>query len=806
MSEDFMRIKEVFIEDELKEAYLSYAMSVIIGRALPDVRDGLKPVHRRILYAMYELGLMPNKPHKKSARIVGEVIGKYHPHGDSAVYEALVRLAQDFSVRYPLIDGQGNFGSVDGDAAAAMRYTEARLTKIATEMLKDIEKETVDFVPNFDDTLKEPSVLPARIPQLIINGSSGIAVGMATNIPPHNLSEVIDSAIYLIDHPDTSSDELLSMGLIKGPDFPTGGLILYNDDLVKFYKTGQGVITIKGIAEVEENIGKGRSAVVIKEIPYLINKISLIEKIVELVKSGKIKDIVDIRDESDKRGIRVVIEVKRDGDPNVVLNQLYKFTNLKTTFPAKFLAIVDGVPKILSLRDYLINFISFRKEVIIRRTKFELKNAEEKLHILEGLKIAISHIDEVIKLIKSSKNVQEARKGLISTYELSEKQAQAILEMKLQKLTGLEMSKIIEEYENTRSLIIKLKYILDNESEQYRIIKEELIEIKEKYGDDRKSRIIDKEDNISIEDLIKDEDFVVMITDKDYIKKVPLVSYRSQKRGGKGTNAYIKESDFIKNLFIANSKDYLLIFTSDGSVHWIKTYEIPTVSGTSKGRPIVNYIDLKGHKIMSVIGAGDLQSGYLIFITKKGFIKKTEMENFSRPRSGGIKAINLEEGDRLVNVVKSEGTEDIIVESDVGYAIRFSQKNLSTLGRTARGVKAIKLREGEFVIGMELVTPGKTLLTITEKGYGKRTLISDYPVINRGGRGVIDIKTDGRNGRVVSLKSVKDDDEVLIVTKAGKIIRIKVKDIRIIGRNTKGVKIVNLEGDDYVVNVEKIEK
>ena len=805
MNDELTRIKEVFIEEELKESYLSYAMSVIIGRALPDVRDGLKPVHRRIIYAMHELGITFNKSFKKSARIVGEVIGKYNPHGDSAVYDALVRLAQDFNMRYPLIKGQGNFGSIDGDSPAAMRYTEAKMEKIASELLKDIEKETVEFKPNFDDTLKEPLVLPARIPQLLINGSNGIAVGMATNIPPHNINEVLDAAIYLINNPNISNEDLVNLNLIKGPDFPTGGYLIKDKNFKNFYLTGHGSFKIKGVAEVEEDIGKGKSAIIIKEIPYQVNKVNLIEKIVDLVKNGKIKDIADIRDESDRDGIRLVIEVKKGGDPNIVLNQLYKFTNLQTLFAAKNLAIVNGVPKILNLKDYLMNFILFRKEVIVKRTTFDLNKAKDRLHILEGLKIAIDNIDDVIKLIKRSKNATEAKEGLMNKYNLSEKQSQGILDMKLQKLTGLEMDKIREEYNETLKLIERLKQILESDIEQFKIIKEEFKEIKENYGDERKTKIIREDGDIDIEDLIKDEDFVVMITEKDYIKKVPLESYRSQKRGGKGSNVYVKDDDFIKNLFIANSKDYLLIFTDDGSVSWLKTYEVPTVSGQNKGRSVHNYIDLKNRKIMKVIGAGELNKGYLIFITRNGIIKKTELKNFSRPRAGGIKAIKLDEGDRLVNVLLSEGTEDIIVSSNVGYAIRFKQDDLSVLGRTARGVKAIKLREGEEVVGIELVKPGKVFLTVTERGYGKRTLASDYPTIRRGGRGVIDIKTGERNGNVVALKAVENGDEIMLATKEGKIIRTKVDDIRIISRNTKGVKIVDLSENDRVINVEKID-
>jgi DNA gyrase subunit A len=799
-----LRTHDVFIETELKESYLSYAMSVIIGRALPDVRDGLKPVHRRIIYAMKDLGNFSNKPHKKSARIVGEVIGKYHPHGDSSVYDAMVRLAQPWSLRYLLVNGQGNFGSIDGDNPAAMRYTEAKMEKITEEFLQDIDKDTIEWRDNFDETLKEPSVLPTKIPALLANGSSGIAVGMATNIPPHNLNELIDACIDVIDNPNQNIDEFVKKKIIKGPDFPTGACILNNAGILDYIKTGSGSITIKAICSTED-IGKGKSAVIIEELPYQVNKSNLINQIVELVKNGKIKDISDIRDESNKEGIRVVIEVKKDVDPNIILNQLYKFTSLQLNFSAKLLAIVNGVPQVLNVLEYLHNFIAFRKEIIIKRTQFDLKKSQEKLHVLEGLTKALNHIDQVIKLIKESKSGPEAKEGLMNTFSFSEIQAQAILDMKLQKLTGLEMEKIRDEYNQTLEFIKELEFILANDSKQYEIIKEELREIKEKYGDERKTKLIRDDGSLSIEDLIQDEDLVVMITQNDYIKKVPLDAYRSQRRGGKGINANIKSEDTIKNLFIANSKDTLLIFTNDGNINWMKAYEVPTATGVSKGRPIVNYIDLKGKTITNVIPASNLEEGYLIFLTKKGIIKKTEIANFSKPRSGGIKAINLDEGDTVLSVVYSKtGEEDIIIESNVGMAIRFKQEDLSVLGRVARGVKSMNLKEGEEVVGLELAIPGKTLLTVTEEGYGKRTLLSEYPTIKRAGRGVIDIKTGNRNGKVVMMKAVSEDDEILVMTKNGKIIRTPVSDIRIIGRNTKGVRVVNLSEDDEVERVEKI--
>ncbi|MDA3855199.1 MAG: DNA gyrase subunit A [Candidatus Woesearchaeota archaeon] len=799
-----LRTKSVFIENEMKDAYLSYAMSVIVGRALPDVRDGLKPVHRRIMYAMFREGLLPNKKFSKSAGVVGEVLKKYHPHGDSSVYDAMVRMAQDWNLRYPLVQGQGNFGSIDGDNAAAYRYTEAKMSKIAEKLMDDIDKETVTWVPNFDGTVNEPAVLPSSFPNLLVNGSSGIAVGMATNIPPHNLGEVIDAAVDFIDNPEQSIEEIVRKGIIKAPDFPTGALILDNVSVKDFYLRGQGSITMKAVCSVEE-LAKGKSAIIIEEIPYQVNKVNLINQIVELVKTGRVKDISDIRDESNKKGIRVFIEIKKDIDPNIVLNQLYKFSSLRTNFSAKMLAIVNGVPTVLNLKEYLHNFIAFRKEIVVNRTKFDLKKSEERLHIIEGLKIALDNIDDIIILIKKSKSGAEAKEGLMNTYSFSELQAQAILDMRLQKLTGLEMEKIRAEYNAILELIKGFKFILETVSEQYKIIRTELLEVKDKYNNERYSKLIRDESIMSIEDLIQDEDFVVMITQNDYIKKVPLEDYRSQKRGGKGSNAHIKDEDMIKNLFVANSKDNVLIFTNDGNINWMKAYEVPTIAGQSKGRPIVNYIDLRGKKIASVANVPDLKEGYLIFLTKKGIIKKTEMKNFAKPRAGGIKAINLDEGDTVLNVIYTKShEEDIICESNVGLAIRFKQSDLSVLGRVARGVKAMNLRGEEEVIGIELAHPGKTMFTISEAGFGKRTLISEYPTIKRAGRGVIDIKTDARNGKVITMKAVGEEDEVLIVTKHGKIIRTPISDVRIIGRNTKGVKIVNLHGDDRIERVEKI--
>ena len=798
-----LKTNEVFIENEMKGAYLSYAMSVIIGRALPDVRDGLKPVHRRIIYSMKDLGLYSNKKFLKCAKVVGQVLGNYHPHGDKSVYDALVRLAQDWSLRYPLVKGQGNFGSIDGDNAAAYRYTESKMEKITEEFLQDIDKNVVPFSDNFDGTIQEPVVLPTKLPNLLINGSSGIAVGMATNIPPHNISESIDATIKVIENPNILIEDLVKENIIKGPDFPTAALIMENTEIQRLYLTGEGSITMKSVCDIE-TIGK-KEAIIVKEIPYQINKTNLIEQIVNLVKLEKIKDISDMRDESNKKGIRLVIEIKRDCDPNIVLNQLYKFTSLRSNFSARFLTIVNGTPKILNLLEYLQNFISFRKKVIVNRCKFELDKNEKRLHILEGLKKAIENIDEIIKLIKKSNSTQDAKEQLIISYKFSEIQAQAILEMKLQKLTGLEIEKLIEEFNSILKIIEKLKEILASDEKQYKIIKNELIEMKEKFGDERRTKLQLDTGDVQIEDLIKDEDFVVIITQNDYIKKVHLDSYRAQKRGGKGSNLHTKNEDIVKSLFVANSKDNLLIFTNDGNINWLKIYQVPQATTQAKGRPLINYIDLKDKKITNVINVKNLEEGFLIFLTKKGIIKKIEMKNFSKPRNGGIKAIGLNEGDSVLSVKYVIEEEDIICQSNVGLAIRFKQSDLSCLGRTAKGVKAMKLRGTEEVVGIELATTGKTAFSICENGFGKRTLLSEYSTIKRAGRGVIDIKTDSRNGNVIGMKIVNNDDEIIIVTKLGKVIRYKVNDVRIIGRNTKGVKVVDLADGDLVEKFELIE-
>ena len=804
MSENNLKIREVFVEEEMKDSYLSYAMSVIVGRALPNVYDGLKPVHRRIIYAMYKEGLLSNKKHSKCAGVVGEVLKKYHPHGDNSVYDALTRLAQDWNMRYTLIDGQGNFGSIEGDSPAAYRYTESRLTKVSERFLQDIEKEVVNFNPNFDGTHTEPQVLPSLIPNLLVNGSSGIAVGMATSIPPHNLGEVIDCVIKVIDEPEITTDDLVNLNLVKGPDFPTKANLVNREDLKKFYLSGEGSFTIKAVCSFED-ITKSKQAIIIEEIPYQINFENLINQMIELVKSGKIKDITDIRNETNKKGIRIVIELKSGIDPNIILNQLYKHTSLQTNFSARMLSIVDGVPKILNLLEYSKHFISFRKEIIISRTKFDLKKNEERLHILEGLKLALENIDNIISIIKKSQSGLEAKEKLISEYKFSQIQAQSILDMRLQKLTGLEIQKLVDEYNEVIKTIEKLKSILESDIKQYNIIKDELSQIKENFSDVRKTKLVNDTTDINIEDLIKDEMFAIMTTRQDYIKKVSLDQYRTQKRGGKGINAHLKSDEIITNLFVCNSKDNLLIFTNDGNINWLKVYEIPEINISNKGRAIVNYIDLGGKKITNIINVSNLNKGYLIFLTKKGIIKKTQMSNFSKPRNGGIKAINLDEGDTVLSVkYVDDDNQDIICQSNVGLAIRFKQSDLGILGRSAKGVKAMNLREDEEVVGIELTKENTTLLSICENGFGKRTIISEYPTIKRAGRGVIDIKCDERNGSVIGMRAVCDDDEILVVTKLGKVIRVSIIDIRIISRNTKGVKIVNLEADDKVERFELI--
>ncbi len=790
------RIKQRMISQEMKDSYINYAMSVIVGRALPNVNDGLKPVHRRILYAMHDLGMTHNRPSKKSARIVGEVIGKYHPHGDSAVYDSLVRMAQDFSLRYPLIKGQGNFGSIDGDSPAAMRYTEAKLAKIAEELLRDIEKDTVDFVPNFDDQLKEPSVLPAKLPNLLINGSSGIAVGMATNMPPHNISETINATISQIDNPEITDEELIQS--LPGPDFPTGGQILGRNGIIKAYKTGRGIIRVRGVCEVQEK------KIIITEIPYQVNKTTLIEAIANLVRNKKVTGISDIRDESDRKGMRIVILLKRDTNGELILNQLYRHTQLEGTFGINNLALVNNQPKTLPLKEIISNFIQHRKIIITRRTQFDLDKAEKRAHILLGLKKALENIDAVVKTIKESENVDIAKESLIKNFDLSEEQSKAILEMKLSKLTSLETNKIIEEYENLLKLIKELKEILENESKVFKIIKEELEELKQKYGDERRTQIIDVEESIDDEDLIEKEDCVVTVTHKGYVNRLPIDTYKQQGRGGKGIRATgTREEDFVENLFITNTHDYLMFFSNKGKVYWSKAYAIPSGSRYAKGMNLVNLLSLnKDERIKAIIPVSEFKKDwYLNMITKNGLIKKTSLEAYSKPRKGGIIAINLREEDSLIDVILTKDGEQLIVASKNGMAVKFSGDQIRPVGRNSMGVRAIKLVKDE-VIGV--TRSNDTLLTITENGYGKRTKVDDYRLINRGGKGVINIKTSTRNGKVAGIKSVTDNDDLIFVTQQGILIRTPAKNISTIGRNTQGLRIMKLNEGDKVISVAKV--
>jgi len=766
-------------------------MSVIVSRALPDVKDGLKPVHRRILYAMYKMGLLSNKPFRKSARVVGEVLGKFHPHGDAAVYGSLVRMAQSFSLRHPLVKGQGNFGSVDGDPPAAMRYTEAKLAKVAEEILEDIEKETVPFVPNFDESLEEPLVLPSKFPNILVNGSYGIAVGMATNIPPHNLNEVADAAIKVIDNPEVELAEL--MEVINGPDFPTGGIILGNSGIVNAFKTGKGQIRVRAVCEVEEK------RIIITEIPYQVNKTHLIETIAELVKSKRIDGISDIRDESDRTGMRVVIELKRTSNAELILNQLYKHSQLQTSFGINMLALVDNEPKVLSLRELLKHFVSHRKDVVTKRTKFELTKAEKRAHILEGLKVALDNIDAVIKTIKSSKDVSIAKSSLMSGFKLSELQVQAILDMKLQKLTSLETNKLKEEYDELLKLIKELREILDDESIIYKIIKNELIEIKRKYGNDRLTRIEDGGEEIENEDLIKREEVAITLTSDGYVNRLPVDTYKQQKRGGRGIKAMeTKESDFVKDVFVCNTHDYLLIFTNKGKIYWLKAYNIPSTSRYSKGGNIVNLLGVgKDEKVSAVISVSDFSDGkYLVMATKKGLVKKSKLKDYSRPRKTGIIGIGLRDGDNLVSVKLTDGSKELLLASSNGMAVRFNEKNVRSSGRGSSGVRGISLGKNDRVVDMEIADG--TCLTVSENGFGKRTDIGDYRLINRGGKGVINIKTTERNGNVVGVKCVPEDREVMIITKKGILIRTNVKNISKVGRNTQGVRLMRLGSDDKV--------
>ena len=795
----------VNIEDEMKKSYMDYAMSVIIGRALPDVRDGLKPVHRRILYAMNDLNNDWDKPYKKSARIVGDVIGKYHPHGDMAVYDANVRMAQDFSLRYPLIDGQGNFGSIDGDPPAAMRYTEIRMSKLSADLMADIEKETVDFVPNYDDSLKEPSVLPTRFPNLIVNGSSGIAVGMATNIPPHNMTETINALAALIDQPDISIEELMTH--IPGPDFPTSGFIYGKEGIRQAYETGKGVIQLRARAIIERDRKGERENIVITELPYQTNKAKLIERIAELVQNKTIEGISNIRDESDREGLRVVVELKRNEVGEVILNQLFKHTQMQTSFGIILLAIHQNQPKLLTLKEMLQFFLQHRREVVTRRSLFDLKKAEARAHILEGLKKAIDQIDAVIATIRASKTPKEAKDQLIERFGFSDEQAQAILEMRLQRLTNLEQRKIAEEYEETIKLINRLRSILESERLKLNVIKEELISIRDAFGDERRTEIVDIAPEIRVEDLIAEEDMVVTITHTGYIKRNPISLYRSQHRGGKGkTGINVKEEDFVEDLFIASTHDYILFFTDAGKIHWKKVHELPQAGRLSRGKAVVNLLNLgPQEKVTAILPLKEFSKGkFITFMTKRGTIKTTALEAYSNPRTGGIIAITLDEGDELISTKLTDGKEHLFIGTKLGKAIHFPESQVREIGRTARGMRGIKLSKDDQVVGMEVVAPHTQILTVTQHGYGKRTQASEYRIQNRGGSGIYTVKRTPKTGDVVTIKTAVDEDELMVISDRGKIIRLRAADIPVQGRSTQGVRLINLEEGERLVAVGRL--
>jgi len=796
------KIIDVTIDKEMKGAYLDYAMSVIVGRALPDVRDGLKPVHRRILYALQDLGITPGSTHKKSARIVGEVLGKYHPHGDVAVYDTMVRMAQLFSYRYPLIDGHGNFGSVDGDSAAAMRYTEAKMASITTELLKDINKNTVDFIPNFDDSLTEPEVLPSRVPNILINGSSGIAVGMSTSIPPHNINEVIDGLIKLIDNPDLEIEDLIK--IIKGPDFPTGGIIMGKSNIYKAYKTGRGKITLRAKARIENEEDSPR--IIIDEIPFQENKARLIEKIADLVRDEKIEGIKDLRDESDRNGLRIVIELKRNITPQITLNQLFKLTRLQVTFSMIMLALVDGQPKILTLKEILQHYLEHQKEVVTRRTQFDLNKAEARAHIMEGFITALANIDEIVDMIKKAPDVDQARTSLMNKYDFTEKQANAILRMRLQRLTGLERNKIEDEYQDLKEKIKYYKSILADENKLLAIIKDEIEEIKNKYQDDRRTDIVKHETDLEIEDLIEEEQIVVTLTNQGYIKRMPLDIYRSQHRGGKGIiGIKTKEEDFVKDIFTTSTHNFFLFFTNEGKVYRLKGFQIPEAGRQARGTAIINLLDLNyEEKITAVIPIKSFDKNkFLIMVTKYGLIKKTPLIQYESNYTGLI-GINLREGDKLIDVKYTEGDQNILIATYEGQSIHFNEQQVRPVSRMAQGVKAIELSKEDYIVGMGIDDEGIDLLIITEKGYGKKTSINEYRLQQRGGKGIITINTTRKNGKVAGVKVVKQDEDLVIISEEGKVIRINVNEISRTGRNTMGVKVMDLNENDQIVALAKI--
>ena len=800
------KVLPVNIEDEMKKSYIDYAMSVIVMRALPDVRDGLKPVHRRILYAMHEAGMTPNKPYKKSARIVGEVLGKYHPHGDLSVYDAAVRLAQNFSTRYLLVDGHGNFGSVDGDSAAAMRYTEVRMSRIAEEMLADIDKDTVDFAPNYDESLKEPTVLPAKIPNLLINGSSGIAVGMATNIPPHNLTEVVDGLVMMIDNPTISVQEL--MMAIKGPDFPTGGLILGSEGIKQAYLTGRGSVKMRAQARIER-MSNGKSRIIVTEIPYQVNKAKLVENIAALVRDKTIDGITDLRDESDRSGMRIVIELRRDVNGDVILNQLYKHTQMQDTFGVIMLALVDGRPRVLNLQEVLYYYLEHQKEVIVRRTRFELAKAEARAHILEGLKIALDHLDEVIATIRQSQTAEIARNALMDKFHLSEKQAQAILDMRLQRLTGLERAKIEQEFKDVLETIDYLKSVLADEHKVMNIIKEELLDVRKRFGDERRTVITSDVSKLDVEDLIAVEDVVITITHQGYIKRLNIDTYRSQKRGGRGiTGMGTKEEDFVMHLFVATTHHNILFFTNRGRVYRLKAYEIAEASRTAKGTAIVNLLPVESdEKITAVIAIKEfVERRYLFMATSKGIVKKTELTEYDTARKGGLAAINLDEDDELIDVKLTNGEQHVILGTRNGMAIHFMEKEVRSMGRSTHGVKGIALEAGDVVVGMDVLKPDGEVLTVSEEGYGKRTAVREYRTQSRGGKGIINLKVTEKTGKVVGLKTVKPGQELMMITSDGIVIRIEIDGISLISRNTQGVTLMRTGAEDKVVALAMVEK
>ena len=801
------RILPRLIEEEMQQSFINYSMSVIVSRALPDVRDGLKPVHRRILYAMNELGLVPGRPYKKSATVVGDVLGKYHPHGDASVYDALVRMVQEFSLRNPLIDGQGNFGSVDGDPAAAYRYTEARLTPVAIAMLEDIDKNTVDYQPNFDDRLREPTVLPAKIPNLLVNGSSGIAVGMATNIPPHNLREVAKAVELLVDDPEASIADLRKA--IKGPDFPTGAYIYGREGIKEAYETGRGRVIMRARAQIEEKESSGRYQIVVTEIPYQVNKENLVKSIAELAVEKKLEGISGVNDESDKDGMRIVVELKRDANPNVVLNQLYKHTAMQATFGVIMLALDHGAPKIMNLKQLLERFVEHRHDIIVRRTKFELEAAEAREHILEGLKIAVDNIDDVVEIIRKSKDVPDADARLRKRFALSEKQSDAILNMRLAKLTGLEIEKLEAELKEVRATIKDLKGILASKPKRMGILKTEMAEVAEKFGDDRRTEIVADQGEFTVEDLIAEEDMVITISHSGYIKRISISTYRRQRRGGRGLNgADLKQDDWVEHLFIASTHDYLLVFTNNGQLYWLKVHEIPQAGRAARGKPIVNCIAMKpDERLAALVPVREFSpEQFILFATRQGTVKKTALSEYGNVRTNGIRAINIEDGDELIDAQICDTTSDVVLATREGMSIRFHQGDVRDMGRVATGVKGIELEKSDAVIGMVVIRRDATLLVVSEHGYGKRSELSEYRVQKRGGKGIITFKVTDKTGACVALKEVQPDDELMMITRHGIIIRLPVEGIRVIGRNTQGVKVMNLEAGDAVVDVARVVK